>query len=74
MMKNYSEYELRKISNQELEKELLSHEWLHRDLLHEYDARCHDGRIQFRGPVIEPDQIEEYIRNKYAERKKKKAG
>ena len=72
MMKNYTKDELKKMSNEELEKELSEHEWLHRDLLHEYDERFHAGRIP-RGKPIEPDQIEEYIRNKYAEKRREKA-
>lgn len=72
MMKNYSKDELQRMTNEELERELTEHDWLHRDLLYEHDARCHDDRIKS-GPPIPPDQIEEYIRNKYAERRRKKA-
>ncbi len=72
MMKNYSEDELKKMTNEELLRELSEHEWLHRDLLHEYDARNYDGRIP-RGKPIPLDKLGEYIHNKYAEKRRKKA-
>ena len=72
MMKNYSKDELEKLSNNELEKELAEHEWLHRDLLQEYDERCHDGRIKFSGPLLRPEELEEYFR-KCREEKMRKA-
>ncbi|MBI2995449.1 MAG: hypothetical protein HYY52_01900 [Candidatus Melainabacteria bacterium] len=72
MMKNYSNDELKKMSNKELEKELSAHEWLHRDLLHEYDKRCYEGRIKF-GPPIKPEELEEHFRKRREMRQVKKA-
>lgn len=63
--------DLKKITNEELEKLLNEADWCDRELLREYDERSHDGRIEF--TLIPMDNIEEYIRNKYAERRKKKA-
>lgn len=72
MMKNYIDDELKKMSNDELEKELSEHEWLHRDLLNEYDKRHHDGRIKWGEELIQPDQIEEFVRKRYAEKRERK--
>lgn len=64
--------ELRNLSNEELFKLLNKTDWLDRELLREYDERSHDGRIP-RGPLIPQDQIEQYIKNKYSQKRKKKA-
>lgn len=72
MMKNYSEGELKKISNEELDKELAEHEWLHRDLWREYDERCRDGRIKL-GPGMTPEEFEIYFKKKCDEKRRKKA-
>ncbi|MBI3591429.1 MAG: hypothetical protein HY094_08665 [Candidatus Melainabacteria bacterium] len=64
--------ELKKLTNKELLKRLSSVNWCDRDLLREYDERNHDGRIE-RGEPIPLDKLEDYIRKKYAERRKKKA-
>ena len=65
--------ELKQMSNEELFKLLREAEWLDRDLLREYDERTHDGRIPSRGETIPQNKIQEYLHNKYAERRKKKA-
>lgn len=72
MMKNYTTDELKKMSNEELEKELIEHEWFHRDLLHEYDERHADGRIKL-GPGMTIEEFEVYFKKKCEERRKKKA-
>ena len=63
--------DLKKLTNDELDKLLDEAEWCDRELLREYDERKHDGRIKF--TLIPMDNLEEYIRNKYAEKRKKKA-
>lgn len=72
MMKNYTDDELRDMTNDELEKELALHEWLHRDLLREYDERHADGRIKL-GPGMTPEEFEIYFKKKCEERRRKKA-
>ncbi len=72
MMKNYSEDELKNMTNEELIKELSEHEWLHRDLLHEYDARHSDGRIKL-GPGMTMEEFEVYFKKKQEEKRRKKA-
>lgn len=72
MMKNYTNDELRKMSNDELEKELSEHEWLHRDLLDEYDKRHQDGRIKC-SLGMTPEEFEIYFKKKCEERLRKKA-
>ena len=64
--------ELKKLTNKELLKKLNEVDWCDRNLLREYDERKHDGRIE-RGEPIPLDKLEEYIRRKYVERRKKKA-
>lgn len=63
---------LRNLTNKELEKLLVQVNYCDRDLLREYDERCHNGRIQF-GEPIPLDKLEEYIHNKYSKRRQKKA-
>ena len=72
MMKNYSEDELKKMTNEQLYKELAEHEWLHRDLLNEYDARYFDGRIP-RGKPMTIEEFEVYFKKKCEEKRRKKA-
>lgn len=64
--------DLKKLTNDELDKLLNETDWCDRDLLREYDERKHDGRIQFK--PIPMDDIEGYISRKYEEKRKKKAG
>ncbi len=45
-MNIYKKNKLRNLTNQELEKMLKDSQWQDRDLLREYDERCHDGRIK----------------------------
>ncbi len=60
--------DLVKLTKQELLEKLEEADWCDRELLKEYDERCHDGRIQFK--VI--DDLEEHFR-KRREQKQKKA-
>ncbi len=55
---------LKKITNDELFKLLNEVEWLDRDLLREYDERSHDGRIQFSGELLNPEDLEEHFRKR----------
>lgn len=64
-------HKIKNLTNEELEKLLEEAEWLDRDLLREYDERCHDGRIQFK--LIPMENLEEYIHNKYAAKRIRKA-
>lgn len=59
------------LSKKELLEKLEEAEWCDRELLREYDERCHDGRIQFKS--IPMDRLEEYIHEKYSKRRQKKA-
>ena len=63
--------DLKKLTNEELDKLLEEAEWCDRDLLREHDERCHDGRIQFKS--VPMDKLEEYIHEKYSKRREKKA-
>ena len=63
---------LRNLTNKELERLLVQVDYCDRDLLREYDERCHDGRIQF-GKSIPLNKLEEYIHAKYSKRRQKKA-
>ena len=56
--------ELKNLTNEELFKLLNDVEWLDRDLLREYDERSHDGRIQFSGELLEPEDLEEHFRKR----------
>ena len=64
--------ELKKLSNDELFKLLDKVDYCDRELLREYDERSHDGRIKH-GEPIPQDKIEEFIRNRYQEKRQKKA-
>ena len=45
-MNIYKKNKLRNLTNEELEKMLKDSQWQDKDLLREYDERCHDGRIK----------------------------
>ena len=60
--------DLKKLSNQELDKLLNEAEWCDRDLLREHDERLFDERIQLGEPI---DDLEEHFR-KRRERLKEK--
>ncbi len=62
---------LANLTKEELLEKLEEVEWCDRDLLKEYDERCHDGRIIFK--EIPLDNLEEYIKNKYAQKRMKRA-
>ena len=64
--------EIKKLSNKYLEQLLCSLNYCDKELLREYDERYHDGRIKFGDPIPQ-DKIVEFIRNKYAEKRRKKA-
>ena len=53
--------DLKKLSNEELDKLLNEAEWCDRDLLREHDERLLDGRIQL-GKTI--DDLEEHFRKR----------
>lgn len=72
MMKNYAEDELKRMSYEELKKELDFHEWYHRDLLREYDERHFSGKIP-RRKAIKPEDLEEHFRKKRELKERKKA-
>ena len=57
--------ELKKLSNDELEKLLNKAEWCDKELLREYDERKHDGRIKFK--LIE--DLEEHFRKRREEKR-----
>ena len=57
------------LTKEELLKKLNKAEWCDRELLKEYDERCHDGRIQFE--VI--DNLEEHFRKRREKLKEKEA-
>ena len=63
--------DLKKLTNEELDKLLEEAEWCDRDLLREHDERRHDGRIKLKS--IPMDNLEEYIHEKYSKRRQKKA-
>ncbi len=63
--------DVKNLTNRELEKMLHEADYCDRELLKEYDERCHDGRIQFK--PIPMNNIEEFIKSKYAEKRRKKA-
>ena len=57
--------ELKKLSFEELDNLLTM-------VLNEMDTR-ELGDDKFSGKIIEPHEVEEYVRNKYAEKRRKKA-
>ena len=63
---------LRDLTNKELEKLLVQVDYCDKNLLREYDERCHDGRMQW-GEPIPLDKLEEYIHERYLKRRHKKA-
>ena len=65
--------ELQNLTNEELFKLLNEVEWLDRDLLREYDERSHDGRIQFSGELLKPEDLEEHFRKRREKLKEKEA-
>ena len=52
--------DLKKLSNEELDKLLNEAEWCDKDLLREHDERLSDGRIELK----EIDDLEEYFRKR----------
>ena len=65
--------ELKNLTNEELDKLLNKVDWCDRDLLREYDERKHDGRIQFSGEFLEPEDLEEHFRKRRERLKEKEA-
>ena len=61
--------DLKKLTNQELNKLLNKAEWLDKDLLREHDERIENGKIQLK-PI---DNLEEHFKKRREEREKKKA-
>ena len=59
------------LTKEELLEKLEEAEWCDKELLREYDERCHDGRIKFK--PIPMDNLENYIHEKYSKRREKKA-
>lgn len=62
--------DLKKLSNEELDKLLNEVEWCDRDLLREHDERLFDGRIKL-GESIE--DLEEHFRKRRERLKEKEA-
>lgn len=63
---------MKNLTNEELEKLLSEADYCDRDLLREYDERNRDGRIKW-GDPIPLDKLEEFIKNRYSEKRKEKA-
>lgn len=69
--------DLRKLTNQQLDKLLDEADWCDRDLLREHDERLFDGRIKTSAILRTKEEIEEFFRKRRKERQlqqKKKAG
>ena len=58
------------LTKEELLKKLEAAEWCDKELLREYDERCHDGRIKFKS--IPLDKLEEYIHERYSKKRQQK--
>ena len=65
--------ELKNLTNEELDKLLNEVDWCDRDLLREYDERKYDGRIQFSGEFLEPEDLEEHFRKRRERLKEKES-
>ncbi len=65
--------ELKNLTNEELNKLLNEADWCDRDLLREYDERKYDGRIQFSGELLKPEDLEEHFRKRRERLKEKEA-
>ena len=57
--------ELKKLTNDELEKLLNEAEWCDKELLREYDERKHDGRIKFK-PI---EDLEKHFKKRREEKR-----
>ncbi len=62
--------DLKKLSNEELDKLLNEVEWCDRDILREHDERLFDGRIKLGEPI---EDLEEHFRQRRERLREKEA-
>ena len=63
---------LKKLTNTELDDLLDKADWCDKELLKEYDDRLANGRVKLSGPIPQ-EQIEEFVKIRYKEKRIKKA-